>query len=264
MSTDLHDLFARAGQTAPTSSVDPDLVVRRGRRLRARRRRVAASTLLVGVGCAVFASAAVASNPPWRVDPAPVAPAAGGPAVPRPTERTPTATPTPAESTPPVPPAGARLRPDRAGLQSVFLADPAPGFPVRRAVDSLEQMNLGEHGSPCWVRTFLVATAPATETTDSAGGVSGRPSGPEATVLVGGMAEARPGPDGTIDGARVVATPTVAGVEGYLTRDAEKGTPRSTLYFSSGAFRVEVHGFGDVSQTQLVDLGNAIEGLPQP
>ncbi len=268
MSIDLHDVFAQAGQHAPASSVDPDFVVQRGRRLRARRRRVAASTLLLGVGAVAFASVAVATNlPGGDRSTASVGPAAGGSAAPAPTASASTSPPSPTPSvseSSPVPPAGAQLRPNRAGLQSVFLADPAPGFPVRRAEDSLEQMNMGEHGSPVWVRTFLLATVPTTEVTDSAGNVSGHGNGPEATVFVGGMAEARPGPDGTIDGAQVVATPHVAGVDGYLTQDVEKGTPRSTLYFSVGGFRVEVHGFGGVSQGQLVDLGNAVEGLPQP
>jgi hypothetical protein len=275
MSIDLHDVFAHAGQDAPPSSVDADLVVHQGRRLRARRRRVAATGLLLGVGALAFASAAVATNLPLGEGPGVAGgPAAEGSAAPTasaslnvPPSSTPSAsarTPSASVSSPPGPPAGTQLRPDRAGLQSVTLADPAPGFPVRRAADGLEQMPMGEGGATVWVRSFLLATAPAAETTDAAGNVSGTPTGPEVTVFVGALAKVRPDLDGTIDGAPLVASPAVAGVVGYLTQDAEKGTPRTTLYFSNGAFRVEIHGFGDVAQQQLVDLGNAIEGLPQP
>jgi hypothetical protein len=261
MSIDLHDVFARAGQDGPASSLDPDLVVRQGRRLRARRRRVAASSVVLGVGVVVFGTAAVATNPPWTTEgTGTVGPAAGGSAT-----SAPVAPPTvSASATQETPPAGAQLRPNRAGLQSVFLPDPAPGFPVRRADDSLEQMNLGEGGAPCWVRSFLLAVRPATEVTDSEGNVSGHPNGPEVTVFVGGMAEAQPQPDGTIDGEQVVATPTVAGAQGYLTQGSEKDTPRTSLYFRSGRFQVEIHGFGAVTPGQLVDLGDAIQGLPRP
>ena len=277
MSIDLHDVFAHAGKDAPPSSVDADLVVHHGRRLRARRRRVAASALVLGVGAVAFASTAVASGLPWGgPSGSVVGPAAGGSAAPTATASLgvpptgsvapspPSASVSSPPATPSVPPAGTQLRPDRAGLATVSLADPAPGFPVRRAPDGLEQMPMGPAGSTVWVRTFLLAAGPATETTDAAGNVSGTPTGPEVTVFVGALEQARPDLDGTIDGASLVASPAVAGGVGYVTEDAEKGTPRTTLYFSAGAFQVEIHGFGDVTQQQLVDLGNAIDGLPQP
>ena len=58
-----------------------------------------------------------------------------------------------------------------------------------------------------------------------------------------------------------MATPTVAGVQGYVTTYAEKGTAMSALYFSTGHLSVEVFGFDHVTTGQLVALGNALTGL---
>ena len=58
MSTDLHDLFADAYRDAPPSTVDTDLVVRRGRRVRVRRQAVTGTGALLGVGVVVAGSAA--------------------------------------------------------------------------------------------------------------------------------------------------------------------------------------------------------------
>ncbi|MGN6132246.1 MAG: hypothetical protein ACTHOK_18055 [Nocardioidaceae bacterium] len=268
MSIDLEELFQQAGSHAPASGIDPDLVVRRGRRLRARRRAVAATTGLVAVGAVALGSVVAAGA---------LQPRAAGPAgfaTSAPTAAAPSATggPTPSEPTPAAPtptaptvgrttPSGEAPAPTRAGLRQVSLPDPAPGFPVRRAPDSVERMAVGPTPGESWVKTFLLAAAPAVETTDAAGNVSGTPTGPEATVFVGGMPEASPGADGMIAGRPVVATPTVAGVTGYVTAGGEKGTPVSTLYFTRGRLSVEVVGFGDVPVRRLVDLGDALTGL---
>lgn len=269
MSIDLEELFRRAGSNAPASGVDPDLVVRRGRRLRARRRAVAATTGLVAVAAVALGSVVAAGAlQPRAAGPAGFATSGPTAAVPSATERpTSSSDPTPAGPTPTGPtggrttPSGEAPAPTRAGLRQVSLPDPAPGFPVRRAPDSVERMAVGPTPGESWVKTFLLAAAPAVETTDAAGNVSGTPTGPEATVFVGGMPEARPGADGMIAGRPVVARPTVAGVTGYVTAGGEKGTPVSTLYFTRGLLSVEVIGFGDVPVRRLVDLGDALTGL---
>jgi hypothetical protein len=146
----------------------------------------------------------------------------------------------------------------RAGLDDVTLPDPAPGFPVRRAPDNVELTDVA--GRSSWVKSFLLAARPETRETDAAGNVSGTPNGAEVTMLVGDF-PMPPTRDGTIEGHRVVATPSVAGVTGQVTSWDEKGAAISELYFQKGGFTVEVIGFRDVTTGQLVDLGEALTGL---
>ncbi len=270
MSIDLEELFRQAGSNAPVSAIDPDLVIRRGRRLRARRRAVAGTTALVAVGAIALGStlavgqlhardagpAGFATSAPTAV--APTQPTPGQPTPGQPTqEPSISGAPTPTETSS----TDTAAAPTRVGLRQVSLPDPAPGFPVRRAPDSVERMPVGPTPGQYWVKTFLLASAPAAEVTDAAGNVSGTPSGPEVTMFVGGMPEAKPGPDHTIAGRPVVVRPAVAGVTGYLTTGSEKGTSTTTLYFTRGDLSVEVIGFGNVPPRALVDLGDALTGL---
>ena len=252
MSIDLQELFDQAGRAAPASSLDGDLVVRRGRRVRARRRVVAGTTTLVGVGVVAFGSIALAGTLPWGgQSPSVVGPAAGGAST--------STRPVPSGPTTSMPPSDREAPP--VGLADVSLPDPAPGFPIRRVEDKLTQTSFGP-GRLHWVQTFLLARKPATVTTDANGNTSGGvPNGPEVTVFVGDFPAAKTSPGGTIKGRTVVASPTVAGVTGHVTAYTEKGTPVKTLYFSGGGFNVEVIGFGGVTTRELVDLGNAITGL---
>ena len=92
-----------------------------------------------------------------------------------------------------------------------------------------------------YVATFGLAKTAYADVPGSPG--SQVPTGPEVTLFVGDY------------------PPSVAGVTGYVTTGADKGTPTRDLYFSSGAFLVEIHGFGGVTTAELVALGNALTGL---
>ena len=259
MSIDLQELFDQAGREAPASSLDGDLVVRRGRRVRARRRAVAGTTTLVGVGVVAFGSIALAGTlPGGGQSTSVVGPAGGDTPVTAPSDASTSTPPTPSAPTTSTPPSNQEAPP--VGLADVSLPDPAPGFPIRRVEDKLTPTSFGP-GKLYWVQTFLLARRPATVTTDANGNTSGVPNGPEVTVFVGDFPAAKTSPGGTIKGRKVVASPTVAGVTGHVTAYTEKGTPVKTLYFSGGGFNVEVIGFGGVTTRELVDLGNAITGL---
>ena len=109
-----------------------------------------------------------------------------------------------------------------------------------------------------YVATFGLAKTAYADVPGSPG--SQVPTGPEVTLFVGDY----PMPStsgGTIAGNGIAARPSVAGVTGYVTTGADKGTATRDLYFSSGAFLVEIHGFGGVTTAELVALGNALTGL---
>jgi len=276
MSTDLQHLFEEAALTAPSSTVDTDEVVRRGRRLRARRRRAAGGALL-GVGAAVAASAVLVTGSGLGA-PAPgggglvVAPGAGGAPssalpsapvdVPGPVDTTTMATadPGPAPSGGAVkggePPAALAAR-----FAAVTLPDPAPGFPVRRWTDELVQESVGG-GAVTWSKLFGLAVTPGAETSTSDGGTTTTPTGPEITLRVSESVVAGP-VDGRVFGNPVDATSrvTVAGVEGTVSRYSEEGTDWVLLSFRAAGFHVEVGGNGEVTDAQLVALGEALTGL---
>jgi hypothetical protein len=240
MTIDLQDLYNEAGRDAPAHNLDGELEMRRGRRVRARRRVAVGATTLVGVGVVAAGSVALAGNAPGS-DPlrSAVGPASGSGT----------------SDTPP------------ADLVAVALPDPAPGFPIRRWRDSVG-LEPGPPGQAAhWSATFgLAATPPKTET-DAAGNVTAYPTGPEVTIFVNRL----PIPElanGTLEGHPVIATPTVAGVTGHVTSYRDKGTPVGDmgtsvreLYFSTGKFSVKVVGFDGVSTAELVTLGNSLTGL---
>jgi hypothetical protein len=264
MSIDLQELFGQAGRQAPPASIDEDHVISRGRRIRARRRAAKGTTTFIGVGVVALGSVALAGVLPGgfrgQQGPAVVGPATHGPAVaggkstaPQPE---PTDTPAPPETPSP------RTKSRSAGLEGVALPDPAPGFPFRRADDSVEEPMQAPDGGVVHVNTYLLAKQAPTITTDAEGNeTGGTPNGPEATLIVGELPAPQAGPDGTIEGHHVVETPRVAGVTGRVTTYTEKGTPIRTLYFTSGGFNVEVTGFGGVTTRELVALGDALTGL---
>lgn len=66
MNTDLQELFADAYRSAPATALDPDLVVRRGRRVRARRQAVTSTGALLGVGVVVIGSVALVGGTDHR------------------------------------------------------------------------------------------------------------------------------------------------------------------------------------------------------
>lgn len=231
MTIDLQELFDRAGHKAPASSVNGDLVVRRGRHLRARRRAVASAGALVVTGVVAIGAVAVAGTFPGdRQDPAMVAPVSAVSLLPDGDAATPQPS---AGDTPP------------AALAEVTVPDPAPGFPVRREPDSTGHMQ-DERGYSYWVNTYLL--------TDRSGW-------DHVTLVVGYTPTAVVSPAGTIAAHAVIASPRVAGVTGHVTRFEEKGAAVTTLYFNAGDMNVMVSGVNHVTIDELVDLGNSVAGL---
>ena len=256
MSIDLQDLFNEEGLGAPAAKLDTDYVIRRGRRVRARRRAALGTTAFVGVGVVAVGSVALVGNTSFGGPAQPgvgtaagvglTASASGAVTSSAPQAGTPSGTPIPsgasvAQATPP------------ADLAAVALANPAPGFPVRRWKDLVSQE------SPTrWVADFGLAVRPELATTSSPGQTSGTPNGPEVTIFVG--AYSTPVHLGGLKPRPVAGSPAVAGVTGHLAEYAEKGTTFSVLYFSTGKFTVEIIGSG-VTTAQLVALGDALTGL---
>ena len=136
------------------------------------------------------------------------------------------------------------LPPPDPQLQHVTLADPAPGFPIRRAPDTvaltsgLPGTNDARYGA-----TFLVAS----------------PDGRQATVMVGAfpmpatsgipVIGASPGP--------ITDRPTVLGYSAYVTHDGQQ----TILYFSTGTYTVMVTGGVGVTADQLITLCYGLSGL---
>jgi hypothetical protein len=275
MSIDLQDLFNEEGLAAPPAKLDTDYVIRRGRRLRARRRAAVGTTAFVGVGVVAVGSAALVGNTPLGGHAPSGVGAAAGPGLTAsasvtvttspPPAVTPSGSPVPDLSAPPpalaVTPSGtpfpsgtsvAQPTPP-ADLAAVALANPAPGFPVRRWKDDVS----GDYANG-WVAEFGLAVRPELTTTPAPGQVSGQPNGPEATIFVG--AYSTPVHLSGLKPRPVAGSPAVAGVTGHLAEYTEKGATFSVLYFSTGKFTVEIIGRG-VTTAQLVALGDALTGL---
>ena len=294
MSTDRDDLFADAYRTAPPNTVDANVVVRRGRRVRARRQAVTGTGALLGVGVVVAGSAALvgtthhvapglvgvtgSSQLPSDVDPGFTGASASSgvitgtpaPPAPSPSGATPvdsppglvTSSPSPWKygdptPTPTITPSNVVIDPNLerkpAGIDAVALPDPAPGFPLRRWKDGVAPTTFGDPTTSYYVATFGLAKTPYATVPGSPG--SQVPTGPEITIMVG---------DFPLSAAAIAASDAnarVAGATGYLISGTDKGTPTHALYFSSGAFTVEIHGFGGVTTAELVALGNALSGL---
>jgi len=294
MSTDLDDLFAAAYRDAPPSTVDTDVVIRRGRRVRVRRQAVTGTGALLGVGVVVAGSAAFVgtahhvapglagsggtTSAPSDIDPAftgssassvavPVTPApvpSGATPVDSPPGLVDTSTsPSPWKSGDPIPtPSGTpsnvviglSLEHKPAGIDAVALPNPAPGFPIRRWKDGVGPTSFGaDLKTTYYVATFGLAKTPYATVPGSPGDQV--PTGPEITLFVGDF------PLSATAIAASDANARVAGTTGYLVSGSDKGTPTHDLYFSSGAFTVEIHGFGGVTTAELIALGNSLTGL---
>ncbi len=249
MTTDLEELFNDAGRTPPASTVNLDLAIRRGRRIRTRRRVLVGTSGLMGVG--ILAAGAVTVGP-HLLSPAPSALGAGAGGQSGAVTANKGGPPVPTAVSKPVVDTSSKTQkygPPPADLAAVSLPDPAPGFPYRRWTDEVSVTSLGADQTPQWVTTFGLGVRP-----------EGTSNSAEITILVGHFALPALA-DGSIEGNPVIASPHVAGVVGHVTSYSEKGTPRSALYFSTGRFSVEVYGFEDVSTDQLVALGNALDGI---
>ena len=269
MSSNLEQLFRESASAAPTSRIDLDTVVRRGRS--ARRRHQVRTAATVGVtGAIVVGIGALATSGPGAVG---SGAASGGGAVPPPVDVTVTASaesphPTPSSTTveAPVPTPTPTSTPGTASavatpatsavpkpvasdapaaLRAVSLPDPAPGFGPRRFPDSVEiTINLNRVPGQFWTATFGVGDTNA--------------SGKQATVFVGDFPMpatsgtptlgATPGP--------ITDTPTVAGHQAYVTHDGDQ----TILYFRTAGFTVQVCGW-NASVDDLVTLAESLRGI---
>ena len=245
MSTDLEQLFHDSVRTLPTSGVDLDLVVRRGRRVRARSRVRTAATIgvtgavVVGVGSVALTSLGYGGTSHGPS----VGAAAGGSVAtsalgPTPTPVGPTASPVDTSSS------GLIVKPSDAPaeLTAITLPSPAPLFGPRRFPDSVSLTGGLDGRSVYWVATFGV-------------GVAG---GREATVMIGRF------PMPATSGIPTIAQspgpitdhPTVAGFPAYVTHDGAQ----TILYFQTSRFTVEVTG-EHASVADLVTLAESLRGI---
>lgn len=232
MTIDLQELFDQAGRHAPATSLNGDLVVRRGRHIRARRRAVASAGAMLATGVMALGAVALAGTLPGAgPDPSTVTTApVSAVLLPDGDDKAPQ---TSDDETPP------------PALADVTVPNPAPGFPVRRDEDWTGHME-DERGRSYWVNTYLLAD---------------RSGWNQVTLVVGYTPTAIVKPDGTIADHRVIAAPRVAGVTGHVTRFEEKGVPITTLYFNGGDMNVIVSGSNDVTIDNLVELGNSVTGV---
>lgn len=249
MSTELKELFDAARVAAlPASSVDLDDVVRRGRRRRALL--VARTSATVGVASVVVAAVGALAAGTFGGAPAvPVTAGDSGAATasdsPAATDATPTALPSPVPTASPSSKSeGLSLPPPDPQLQRVKLADPAPGFPIRRLPDAVALTGgLPGTNADRYVATFLVQDN----------------DGRQATVMVGAfpmpatsgipVIGASPGP--------ITDRPTVLGYPAYVTSDGQQ----TILYFSTGTYTVMATGGVGVTADQLITLSYGLSGL---
>ena len=251
MSIDFKELFNEEGRHAPPSTLDTDYIVRRGRRVRARRRASVGASALLGVGAVALASVALASTVPSVGGTSAAGPAssssAAGPALTA--SSSPTAKPTDGPTPWGAPP---------TDLAAVSLPDPAPDFPVRLFPDSVQPESSGAGNQSRWVSIFRLAASPERTSTPSPGVVVSHATGPEVTMFVG--AYSNPVHLSGLKSQSLAGSPEVAGVVGHLAEYTEKGTTFRCLYFTTGKFTVEIIG-ADVTTAQFVALGNALTGL---
>jgi hypothetical protein len=149
---------------------------------------------------------------------------------------------------------GLNLEKKPVGIDAVGLPDPAPGFPIRRWTDDVAPTSgMGSANTTYYVAAFGLAKYPYATLPGSPG--SQVPTGPEITILVG---------DFPLDATAVAASNAnarVANTTGYIVSGMDKSTPTHDLYFSTGTWTVEIHGFGGVTTAELVALGNALSGI---
>jgi hypothetical protein len=231
MTTELQEIFARAGHDAPATYVDGDAVLRRGRQVRARRRAVAGAVSLVMTGTMALGAIALAGGLPGAGKASStLSPVSAVGLVPEAGTGAASAVEYAESDTPP------------PTLEGVDLPDPAPGSWGRRDDDWTGQMQ-DDYGNVWWVNNYLLE--------------SGRK---QVTLVAGYTPRAVVAVDGTIAGHPVIASTRVAGVTGHVTRFEEKGASMSALYFNAGEMNVIVFGL-DVTVADLVELGNAVTGL---
>jgi hypothetical protein len=255
MNIDLQEVFDQAGRNAPRSTLDRDLIMRTGRRLKLRHRAVVSATTVLSVGLVAVGAAALVNNTPApKSSPTAISGAVGGSESSTPTASNgPTAIPTTPADGPRGPYPYSSPPPD---LVAVTLPDPAPGFPYRQNPGSpLIGFSLNNSSTDYWGASFQVATRPPGTTVYGPGVFQ------EVNIDVSHGPLPPLTPDGTIDGAKVTGTLPVAGVTGYLTTWTEKGGIFHDLYFTTARFSVRLIGTDAVTTTQLVTLAESLTNI---
>lgn len=129
-----------------------------------------------------------------------------------------------------------------ADLVAISLPFLAPGFPGRRAPDSVSLISVGD-GTTNWVHNFLVGSDDPRQ-------------GKEATVMVeAGQDTFVRNPDSPDPHITSVT------VDGHAGTIYSSGTDHD-LYFRAGRFTVLVSGGAGATDDELVALGAAVQGLP--
>lgn len=150
-----------------------------------------------------------------------------------------------------------------AQIRGVSLANPAPGYPLRRGEDSLDPTGFGPSAT-FWTATYLVAQTPSAQRTLDGGGTETDPTGPEATVLVIDGHPFNLDNPTTIEGLPVSETTTVLGHQAWVTSACDQ----TDIVFSTGRFQVLLAGFPggddavrDTNVARLKVLAGALQGL---
>lgn len=148
-------------------------------------------------------------------------------------------------------------------IRDVTLADPAPGYPLRRATDSLAPTGFGP-SSTYWAATYLLAQTPGAEHSLGGGGMETDPTGPEATVIVIDGHPFNLDNPTTIEGLPVSETTTVLGHQAWVTSACDQ----TDIVFSTGRFQVLLAAFPggddsvrDANVARLAAVAERLHGL---
>jgi hypothetical protein len=144
-----------------------------------------------------------------------------------------------------------------AEIAAVALPNPAPGFPLRRMPDQVDEEGFGPSLTiPSAV--FLLGTTPDRVTPLPSGGTESDPAGPEATIIVVDGHPFDLSAPKIIEDESVTGSVTLpGGLTGYLTKTSDQ----LTLYVQTGRFQVLVAGWQITSVDPLVTLFGALTGL---
>jgi hypothetical protein len=148
-------------------------------------------------------------------------------------------------------------------IQAVSLADPAPGYPLRRGADAVVPTGFGPSAN-YWTATFTLAQALPAAHTATSGVVQTEPTEHGATVLViDGHPFDLSNPT-RIEGVPVSGTTTVLGHKAWITSACDQ----TDVVFSTGRFQVLLADFpgGDntvahANLASLQTLAAALHGL---
>jgi hypothetical protein len=148
-------------------------------------------------------------------------------------------------------------------IQAVRLADPAPGYPLRRGDDSVSPTGFGP-SSDYWTATFLLAQTPGATRTLAEGVVETDPTSPEATVLVIDGQPFNLDNPRELEGVPVSGTTTMLGHRAWVTNACDQ----TDIVFSTGRFQVLLAGSpgGDdnaraANIARLTTLAESLQGL---